>query len=139
MLQRQVSHPSRRFRLVVETDDPALVISDFTCFRDAGFDVVVCHGPAPEHPCPAVDGDPCTAIAQADVVFNALRDPETQRDVAEAVHRAGGPPMVVSVAPGVDEELPEGCVALTKSDSVTAQTDAVRRAALSTTNDDSGR
>jgi hypothetical protein len=72
-------------------------------------------------------------------VFNALRDPETQRDVAEAVHRAGGPPMVVSVAPGVDEELPEGCVALTKSDSVTAQTDAVRRAALSTTNDDSGR
>ena len=32
-------------RLLIEDSHPALEISDFTAFRDAGFDVAYCSGP----------------------------------------------------------------------------------------------
>ena len=35
----------RRPRLLIEDDHPALEISDFAAFRDAGFDVAFCSGP----------------------------------------------------------------------------------------------
>ena len=130
MLQRPVSHPSRRLRLVVETDDPALVISDFARFRDAGFDVVVCSGPDADHPCPALDGEPCAEIERADIVYNALRDPGTQAAVAEVSRRATDVPMVVSVATGSTEPLPDGCIPLTDTVSVNGQIDALRCAVL---------
>lgn len=119
------------FRLVVETDDPALVVSDFSCFRQAGFDVVVCHGPDHEHPCPVTIGGVCEAVVQADVVLNALRDAGVQRTVVDAVRvMAPAVPMVVNVAPGMSGDLPDGCVALPRAASVSGQTDAVRRAAV---------
>ena len=133
MVQRHVSHPSRSLRLVVETDDPALAISDFACFRDAGFDVVVCGGPDDDHPCPAVSGVPCRDIEQADVVFNAIRDAKMQLAFVRAVRRTHDTPMVVSAFPEVSSELPEGCVSVSQTASVNGQTDAVRRAAFTPT------
>ena len=133
MVKRHVSHPSRSLRLVVETDDPALSISDFACFRDAGFDVVVCGGPDAEHPCPAELGAPCGDIEQADVVFNALRDAKRQLAFVRAVRRTTDTPMVVSAFPEVTGELPEGCVSVSQTTSVNGQTDAVRRAAFTPT------
>lgn len=132
MVQRPTVRPSRRYRLVVETDDPALAISDFTCFQEAGFDVAVCHGPDAEHPCPAATGARCDAVADADVVLNALRDPAAQAVLAKAV-RAAAPnvPMVVNVAPGMDAALPDGCISLSSTMSVNGQTHAVRGAAVS--------
>ena len=131
MLQRTNSRDVHPYRLVVETDDPALAISDFRCFKDAGFDVVVCHGPDGTHPCPAVTGEGCAAVADADVVYNALADAEQQRTVLAAVRKvAPAVPMVVNVAPGLDDELPEGCIPLARTASVSGQTHAVRQAAV---------
>lgn len=132
MFQRRSSTTAHPFRLVVETDDPALEISDFRCYQQAGFDVVVCHGPDRTHPCPAATGEGCEAVEGADVVLNALRDADTQRVVVDAV-RATAPrvPMVVNVADGMtDDDLPDGCVRLTRTVSVAGLTDAVRRAAI---------
>lgn len=134
MFQRRVSWGAP-LRLVVETNDPALTISDFVCFRQAGFDVTVCHGPDREHPCPAATGGTCAALDGADVVLNALRDAEVQRSVVDAVHAAApGIPMVVSIAPGIGDDLPRGCVPLSRTMSVGGQVDAVRRAAIGARN-----
>src|SRR4029453_17825769 len=54
MFQREVHRsqnaaPDRRrppWRLLVESPDPGLAISNFDAFRDAGFEVTVCAGPA---------------------------------------------------------------------------------------------
>lgn len=126
-----MSHPSRSLRVVVETDDPALLISDFACFVDAGFDVDVCPGPDGRHPCPVLEGSSCERLARAAVVVNAFRDPATQQAVARAVH-ATTPrlPMVVEPAPGMEAPLPDGCTTLHPVMSVSGQTDAVRRAAV---------
>ena len=132
MFQRSMSHPSCSLRVVVETDDATLAVSDFSCFRDAGFDVAVCSGPDTEHRCPAIDGEPCALVASAAVVVNAFTDASTQHAVAHAVHAtAPKVPMVVSVVPGMSDELPDGCTTLRRHTSVNGQTDAVRRAALS--------
>src|SRR3954447_13674965 len=92
-------------RLVVETDDPALRISDFASFRAAGFDVVVCGGPDRSHGCPAIDGEICGEMEWADVVYNAFRDLDTQLEVANAVHRTADTSMLVSVTPGMTDQL----------------------------------
>lgn len=132
MFQRRISAAGQPYRLVVETDDPALQASEFRCYQQAGFDVVVCHGPDGTHPCPAATGLVCEAIEGADVVLNALRDADTQRVVVGAVRAtAPGVPMVVNVADAMsDDDLPEGCVRLTRTVSVAGLTDAVRRAAI---------
>lgn len=130
MFQRRASRGAP-LRLVVETNDPALTISDFVCFRQAGFDVTVCHGPDGDHPCPVVTGDTCTALDRADVVLNALDDVDAQRTVVDAVHAAvPDVPMVVNLAPGMPDDLPSGCVPLSRTMSVGGQVDAVRRAAI---------
>ena len=132
MFQRRSPHGASPYRVVVETDDPALAISDFVCFAEAGFDVLVCPGPSEEHPCPALRGEVCDALVGADVVFNAVRDTASQRSVVDAV-RAVAPalPMVVNVAPGMAADLPAGCIPLSSAVSINGQTDAVRRAAVS--------
>jgi len=63
----------RRPRLLIEDDHPALEISDFAAFRDAGFDVAFCSGPggAPES-CPLLGGADCDVLAGADVVLHGL-------------------------------------------------------------------
>lgn len=130
MFQRASSHPSQPFRVVIETDDPSLAIADFASFGAAGFDVVCCSGPDEHEACPAVEGRPCTRVEAADVVLNQLTDPRTRMDVVEGVRRTSPDvPMVVGGCADPGDELPDGCVPLSKSVSVNGQVNAVRRAA----------
>jgi hypothetical protein len=130
MLQRGATHPTGRLRLVVETDDAALGISDFTCFSST-FDVMACSGPREDDRCPAVDGLPCPLIESADVVLNRLTDPGTQRSVVEGV-RATSPrvPMVVALPAGLELPLPDGCIPLRAATSTSGQLQALRHAAV---------
>lgn len=131
MKPRTVAHGSSRVRLVVETDDPAVAICDFATFVDAGFDVVVCGGPSDGAPCPVVDGQPCVALEEADVVFNALRDQTHRTDVARAVHETSPDvAMVVSGPFEPEDDLPDGCVHLSDRTSVPGQIAALRHAAF---------
>jgi len=123
------SHPSRQRRLVVESDDPALAVSDFACFTGV-FDVVSCSGPRENDPCPAIEGESCPVVQGSDVVLNQLSDPQVQRAVVDGVHATSpGVPMVVGMTPGAEFSLPDGCVPLTRSASVNGQLNALRRAA----------
>ena len=48
---------ARRPRVLVEDDHPALAISDFSLFEEAGFDVAFCSGPGDEpDACPVLRG-----------------------------------------------------------------------------------
>ena len=131
MFQRPASHSARPLRLVVETDDPTLAISDFVCFRDAGFDVAVCHGPGEDHSCPAVAGGRCDLVDDADVVLNAMRDPDDRFIVVNAI-RLSDPavPIVVSPPAGTGEWVPDECIGLPASVSINGQIDVLRRAAI---------
>jgi hypothetical protein len=129
MLRRVSRHPSQTLRLVVETDDPALEISDFVSFAGV-FDVVCCSGPRENNPCPAVEGQPCLLVEDSDVVLNQFTDQQTQAAVVRGVHATSpGVPMVVGMAAGLEFPLPEGCVAMATSTSVNGQLHALRRAA----------
>ena len=132
MKQRHVTRRSAPVRVLVETDDPALAICDFAAFVDAGFDVVVCGGPLGGQPCPALDGQPCAAVHEADVVFNTLHDAGTRNAVAGAV-RAMTPDVGVVVCAPPDAELPDGCVPVSDVTSVPGQIAALRRTAFRTT------
>jgi hypothetical protein len=131
MFQRTVSHGGQPLSLLVETDEPCELISDFTSFVEAGFEVAVCAGPDAAHACPAVDGHGCTLVEHADVVFNEFRDPELRRSTSFAV-KAVVPDtaMVVSVPSGSEIDLPEGCVPLSTAVSVSGQVEQLRRSAL---------
>ena len=70
-----------RPRVLIEDSHPALEISDFTAFRDAGFDVAYCSGPAAGEAggeaagrgsCPLLCGADCEVLADADVVLHGL-------------------------------------------------------------------
>ena len=130
MLQPHRNHPSRPFRLVVETDDPALAISDFASFTAAGFDVVCCGGPHDDQSCPVVEGRACPLVEDSDVVLNQFNDHETRHAVLDGVHRTSPDvPMVVTAPPaGFEFDLPDGCVPLAPLTSVNGQTGALRRA-----------
>lgn len=79
------SHPSSagNLHLLVETDDPALVLSDFSRFAEAGFVVALCTGPGrsvgPDDGdlprptrCPLVRQGRCELVRRADVVLHDL-------------------------------------------------------------------
>jgi hypothetical protein len=125
--------PSEGFhrpRVLVEVDHPALAISDFSAFRDAGFDVAVCSGPdrTPER-CPLLRGEQCGLAAHADVVLHGL---DRRLGVAEAL-RQQLPDLAVVVeqdrfADGGVAPVPAGCAPLSFSCSVQGQLDALREA-----------
>jgi hypothetical protein len=110
----------RRPRLLIEDDHPALEISDFAAFRDAGFDVAFCSGPggAPES-CPLLGGADCDVLAGADVVLHGLEGGL----VADI--RWWHPELPVIVKGGTTAG---GCSAVPACCSVKGQVDAVRRA-----------
>jgi hypothetical protein len=121
----------RRPRLLVEDARPALAISDFSLFQDAGFDVAFCPGPGDEPgACPLQRGEPCAAVAGADVVLHGL---EPALGIAAAIRRQY-PRIPVVVEPPRQYQsdragaLPAGCVPLQYACSVHGQIDAVRRA-----------
>jgi hypothetical protein len=138
MFQRKV-HPCRPavsdrnrppWRLLVESPDSGLAISNFDAFRDAGFEVTVCEGPAVDaRECPVVRGEPCPLMADADVVlFDLDSDPRTRSQVLAAM-RANRPdlPIVVTSATPV---AADGYTTIRPTTSVGGQVSALQKAAL---------
>jgi len=123
--------PSGRHpRLLIEDGHPALAISDFSLFRDAGFDVAFCSGPGDEPgACPLLRGQQCPLVAEADVVLHGL-DPAL--GIATAIRRRRPElPVVVEqrrARAGSAGAVPAGCVPLGYPCSVSGQVDAVGRA-----------
>lgn len=120
----------RRPRLLVEDDSPALAISDFSLFHDAGFDVAFCSGPGDDpRACPVMHGQPCPLLPSADVVLHGL-DPAL--GIAAGIRRQYPQlPVVIEQRCGEDEntgEVPNGCVPLHYASSVSGQVAAVRQA-----------
>lgn len=124
---------AHRPRVLIEDDCPALAISDFSLFQQAGFDIAFCSGPGPgEASCPPLRGGPCPALAGADAVLHGL---DARLGVAGAIHRVRpGMPVIVRqrrFEPGGEQAAPDGCVPLAPDCSVPGQIDALRRALAS--------
>lgn len=93
---------ARRLRLLIEDDDPALAISDFDCYRDAGMDVAFCSGPGTDPgSCPILTGGPCHLLAAADVVLHHL---SRDTGVAQAIRQRPDRPELITVG-GPDADL----------------------------------
>ncbi len=121
----------RRPRLLIEDDRPALAVSDFTLFHDAGLDVAFCSGPGDDPgACPLLSGQRCALVDRADVVLHGL---SPGLGIATAIHcQRPELPVVVEQTCGPDgtaEPVPAGCLPLPFACSVRGQADAVLRAA----------
>ncbi len=119
-----------RPRLLIEDGRPAAGVSDFSLFRDAGFDVAFCSGPeGARGDCPLLHGGRCMLVDGADVVLHGL-DPGL--GVAAAIRDQRPELPVVVEQPrerdGTAEPLPAGCVPLGYPCSVRGQIDALLRA-----------
>jgi hypothetical protein len=123
----------RRPRILIENDEPALAISDFFLFEQAGLDVAYCSGPGDDvMACPVLRGQRCPLVAGADAVLHGL-DPAF--GIAAAIGRQRpGLPVVVEQRRGADgspQPVPESCMQLTSPCSVKGQIDALWRALAS--------
>jgi hypothetical protein len=118
----------RRRRLLVEDGRAAAAISDFSLFRDAGFDVAFCSGPD-DNPadCPLLRGERCVLVDGADVILHGL-DPGLGVAAAIQRQRPGLPVVVEQPRELPAEPLPAGCVPLGYPCSVRGQADALLRA-----------
>lgn len=137
MVQRSsTGHPSgARLRVVVESADPTLAISDFAAFTAAGLDVSLCDGRGDDSgTCPLLRGEECRLVAGADVVFHALGAGGAGGRSGEILAALCQSPRAVAVVATVDAgdraSLPAGCIALPAGTSVAGQIHALRRAAL---------
>lgn len=120
----------RRLHLLVEDSRPALAISDFSLFQDAGFDIAFCRGPGSDPgACPLLRGQQCMLVAGADVVLHGL-DPGLGVAAAIRNHRPGLPVVIEQPRqePGIVYPVPAGCVPLPYPCSVSGQIDALMRA-----------
>jgi hypothetical protein len=123
----QGPRPAGRERALVESDDPALAISDFRLFDEAGIDVVLCPGPDAGTPCPVLSGEDCALLSQVDVVLHELR---AHPDIVSAICRLHPDLPVIVAGEAADEtSLPAGARAVPVACSVDGQADAIHRAA----------
>jgi hypothetical protein len=120
-------------RLLIESPDPALQVSDFSCFREAGIEVALCEGPARSpYECPLVRGETCGLAEHADVVLCDLaRTGSVGKEVVGALqhHHAATPVLVVTPRDHRPGDEPAGVLVLPYPSSVAGQIAAVRRAA----------
>jgi len=116
--------------VLVESDDPALAISDFRQFAEEGLDVALCSGPGGAvGDCPLTRGEPCELAAGADaILFNLSAGHSAILDAAVREHR--DTPIVVQPPAGDVQEVPEGCDVLPAHSSVKGQISTLRKAAL---------
>lgn len=141
MRQRNTSNPwseptggfSPRVRVLVESADPVVALSDFARFRRAGLDVAVCTGPGKNtSECPLVADGPCPLAAQAEVVFHGLG--ANGVEVLDALRRNHSrTPILVQLADAdaaVRAGVPDDCLVLPLRASVEGQIDALRGAAV---------
>jgi hypothetical protein len=115
-------------RVLIESADPALAVSDFGAFTAAGIDVALCHGP--DHTpaeCPVVRGEACPLAAGADVVLFDLGP--TRGEVFEARRRVH-PATPVVLRGGAAKDGPGDCESIPPSASVQGQIGVLRRVAL---------
>lgn len=122
-----------RPRVLIEDGHPALAISDFSMFEQAGFDVAFCSGPGRDlAACPLLCGRPCPILAGADAVLHGL---DLGLGVAAAIRRySPGVPVVAGQRRGADGSLqpvPEGCIPQVFPSSVKGQIDALWRVLVS--------
>jgi hypothetical protein len=120
----------RRPRLLIEDARPALAVSDFSAFRDAGLDVAFCDGPGDDPgACPVLHGQRCALVDTADVVLHGL---SLEMGIAEAICGQRPELPVVVEQPrhedGSIDPVPAGCLGLGYPCSVRGQVDAVLRA-----------
>lgn len=123
----------RRPRILIEDDHPALVISDFSLFEQAGFDVAFCSGPGHDMAaCPLLRGQRCPLVAGADAVLHGL-DPALGIAAGICRQRPGMPVVAEQRrrADGSPQPVPDGCTPLTFPCSVKGQIDALWRALAS--------
>jgi hypothetical protein len=130
---RSASRAGHRPRVLIEDDHPALAISDFSMFEQAGFDVAFCSGPDGDPAaCPVLHGQQCPLLTGADVVLHGL-DPAL--GVAAAIGRQSpGVPLIVEQhrrADGSPQPVPEDSLPLVFPCSVQGQIDALWRALAS--------
>jgi hypothetical protein len=140
MFQRNVHHPSPAagdrpgppWRLLIESPDPVLAISNFEAFHDAGFEVTLCEGPIGQiGECPVVHGEPCPLLHEADVVlFDLDTDPVGRSKVLAAMSasRPELPIVVRSISPPADVTASHTTIRVTTS--VGGQASALRQAVL---------
>ena len=133
---RAPGRAGRRPRILVEDDHPALTISDFSLFEQAGFDVAYCSGPGDDlAACPLLRGQRCPLVAAADAVLHGL-DPAL--GVAAAICRQRpGMPVLIEQRRRADNSLqpmPDGCTPLSFPCSVKGQIDSLGRALASRRN-----
>ena len=118
--------PHHAPRLLVEGDDQALALSDFSRFRQAGFEVAWCSGPArrPED-CAVLRNEDCPLVRGADVVLHAL---SSDAGIVAAIRNRYPDTWLVQVvrAPQRDSHRDQcGPGVLSESDPVEAQVRAV--------------
>lgn len=119
-----------RPRVLIEDDHPALAVSDFSLFQQAGFDVAFCSGPGPDPAaCPLRRGEGCPAVGGADAVLHNL-DPGL--GIAAGIRsRFPGLPVIVAQCRRPDGSLPPvppGCTPLAYPCSVKGQIAALWQA-----------
>jgi hypothetical protein len=119
------------WRLLIESADPALAISGFRAYRQAGFDVSLCEGPLIDgRECPLVRGEGCPFAAEADVVLFDLGEDAEPRLAALDAMVATRPdlPVVVRVT-GKVPPVVRRFDAILPTTSVDGQVAILRRAA----------
>jgi hypothetical protein len=148
MFQREVHHSETTvryrhgppWRLLVESPDPGLAISNFDAFRDAGFEVTVCGGPAAHAgECPVVRGELCPLMAGADIVlFDLDGDPPRRSEVLAArrsevltAMRANRPELpIVVMSAAAAPATASGLSTIRPTTSVGGQVTALQKAVL---------
>jgi hypothetical protein len=102
-----------RPRLLVEDPSPALHVSEFRRFHDAGFDVALCNGPGDDAAgCPLVHGGDCRLADEADIVVMGPGMAPCRTEIAAAHHRHRPElPVVVQVPRSDPGQCPAGCFA----------------------------
>ncbi|MEO9007735.1 MAG: GNAT family N-acetyltransferase, partial [Candidatus Dormibacter sp.] len=86
-----------RRRILLEAGDARLRGAATELLASAGFQVTVCSGHAPGHPCPLLAGQPCGLVAGADVVVHALAGPDGEVVLGRLrpAGEVGGPEVLV--------------------------------------------
>jgi hypothetical protein len=119
--------------LLIEEASPVAQVSDFSRFRQAGFEVALCSGPDRSTGCPLVEGERCALADAADVVLFGLDlDDELGQRVLQA-HLDHRPerPVVVELPRRRGAALPAGaagCTVLPVPASVEGQASALWKA-----------
>jgi len=122
--------PHAKPRVLIEDPSPVVELSDFSLFREAGFEVALCGGPDGSATCSLAEGKCCPLAEAADVVLFALDlDGAAGQSVLRAHARDHPERPVVVQLPGGGEARPAdgaaNCTVLRSPASVGGQTSAL--------------